>query len=607
MDRILVEKYHWGQLSPHAKKANAVFEKGLVGLQPIVNLLHKELLEDESDVSQFYYDSFVVGDIMLYSAPIDSSLTRIWGVGFDIAVRNFCIHPTLPLLITTEDRKCGSEDLDLYMYDLRTAETAAAVPQRLAQHVGPSCAITATTVFYTHATNCLAYYKVAAYDLNSRKHRIIYAERDTRFNVYVRNVTEHTIAIDCFNNKLESRSMLLHRDGAIASIYKAGCVSRWLDGETYLTNWKYPYFALVATAAASAAAPLWHSTAETGSIVDAKRCGTGWLVQTIKQAYTQLYWVGGGGRTVPLFTPGFITLQLQSDGQFVYRTPTTPDAVCQFNSETGKIAVLRQRRLPLLLGCEQHMAVSADGTHVPFCTIRSTNVESVKGLIVIGYGAYGISQTFAYPYKWLPLLRRGYAIVLACVRGGWENGTAWYKGGVHRNRGHCRQDFAACIQSAQRHTHTHAATTTLYGRSAGGFLVASTANRFPELASRIYMEAPFLDVVKTMSDSRLPLTRLEYDEFGNPRELASDVRVLTGLSPVDGICKGAAFPRHVIIRSATHDSQVFCHEADVWTARLARCHPDVTIAYHTDECEGHFVKHRKQLRHIAEDLARILT
>lgn len=591
----------WGKLSEFAKKENAVAATKIAAHVPVIDLIHKELIEGDTE---FYYEEIQVAGKTIKCRTIDSNITvlKICAAAAAVAaaeaattsleIRSYTIHDHF--LFTTEDNHCGSEDLTLWANNLHTGARHI-----LEKHVGPSVAASATHLYYTSAKKHLIYKHVIALEFATGVKRTVYTEHDERFNVSVEAAADGTIIANCENTRLTCESIQLETGKSTGRHTSTN--SWWITSTVVLTNRGFPYYALC-----DESGPLWQGSAERGTIHCVAVAPGGWLIHTVKAAQSYIYYVTDTAQatTQLILGPRYATIQLMSGGCFLYKSPTTPDTVCRFTD--GKVTIIRQDVLPEPTTLTAHYAISSDKTHVPYIIVTAIDAVAPTNLIVVGYGAYGIMLNLSYPKRWMPLLRRGYAVVYAFVRGGFEGGEAWYRGGALRNRGHCRQDFAACITSAQRNLGISSSQTTLYGRSAGGFLVASTANRFPQIAGRLYMEAPYLDVLRTTSNPELPLTELEHDEFGNPRGRESDKRVLAGLSPVDNVTHGSLFPKHVIIRAATHDSQVFYNESDRWVQRVHKMHPATSVFYKVDECQGHFVEHNKQLRNVAEDTMLIL-
>ena len=59
-------------------------------------------------------------------------------------------------------------------------------------------------------------------------------------------------------------------------------------------------------------------------------------------------------------------------------------------------------------------------------------------------------------------------------------------------------------------------TLIISRRSAGGLLVGACLNQQPEFFGGCVAEVPFVDVTNTMLNPNLPLTVIEYEEWGNP-------------------------------------------------------------------------------------------
>jgi oligopeptidase B len=245
------------------------------------------------------------------------------------------------------------------------------------------------------------------------------------------------------------------------------------------------------------------------------------------------------------------------------------------------------------------LAGSAD---VPY-TVVSTTARPHK-LLVEAYGAYGISARRAYPVRWLAWLRAGYAVAYVCPRGGREKGDAWYDGGRTAQRKHRTfEDTAAVIAAIQRRLRIAPAATVFFGRSAGGWLAANIAQEHEDLVAAVYAEVPYVDVLATTGNPALPLTQLEYDEFGNSRIFA-DARALKKISPVGTVpvCKAEGACPLLVVRTGLNDKQVLPYEALKWAAHL-RMAGWTRVYVGIDHDGGHFAPAKTMTDQRAEDAA----
>lgn len=211
---------------------------------------------------------------------------------------------------------------------------------------------------------------------------------------------------------------------------------------------------------------------------------------------------------------------------------------------------------------------SLDGTSVPYILVQSRSQKS-RTLMVVGYGAYGL-PTHLNVDRWKPLLRRGWAICIALIRGGGDHTDAWAQDARTLHKIKSIEDFEAVIRSAQKSLRISPKHTAIYGRSAGGYLVGSTINRHAsgDLFRCAYLEVPYLDVLSTTSNPSLPLTQLEYNEFGNPREKPQNFKALLDLSPVDTIPDKGAPSLFILCRTGLQDKEVFAYESFKFIQRL---------------------------------------
>lgn len=243
---------------------------------------------------------------------------------------------------------------------------------------------------------------------------------------------------------------------------------------------------------------------------------------------------------------------------------------------------------------------------VPFLIVRPIKTP-VKALLVTGYGAYGHSSSFDTT-RWLPLLKRGWAIAIAMVRGGGDDTMEWADAARTWRRENAVKDFEAVIRMAQKSVGVVPRNTIIYGRSAGGILIGAAAARQQgtTLFGGLYGEVPYLDILRTTTNARLPLTIMEFNEFGNPGERLEDLVALGKISPMEGI-PPMGFPGlFALIRTGANDKEVFAYEPVKWIlkARGPRKDPSKILAF--EENEGHFVNGAAGIQHRAADLALLL-
>ena len=221
--------------------------------------------------------------------------------------------------------------------------------------------------------------------------------------------------------------------------------------------------------------------------------------------------------------------------------------------------------------CERRHTTSADGSTVHYIVVSSKRAGKAVRLMATGYGAYNMeSATAMIKERWGPLLDAGWAVVVGFIRGGGDHTAAWGKAGRRCGRLKSWQDMEAVIRDAQRTCRIGPAHSCIYGRSAGGYLVGALLGRNPggNLFRGVYTEVPYVDVLQTTTNPTLPLTRIEYGEFGNPGESLADF-ITVGLSSPALTAALVPCPAvFVLARTALNDVQVYPYETIKWVRRL---------------------------------------
>ncbi|KAM0941718.1 putative oligopeptidase B [Dioscorea sansibarensis] len=239
--------------------------------------------------------------------------------------------------------------------------------------------------------------------------------------------------------------------------------------------------------------------------------------------------------------------------------------------------------------CERRSVISHDGVVIPLTILYSRKVHSSGNSpgLIYGYGAYGEVLDKVWSADHISLLDRGWVIAYADVRGGGDR--AWHQAGIKMNKPNSFHDFAACAIYLISEGYVHKNQLVAIGCSAGGLLVGATINMYPDLFCAAVLKVPFLDISNTMLDPSLPLTILDYDEFGDPN-VQEEFETIHSYSPYDNIVPGFCYPS-TLVTASFHDSRVGVWEAAKWVAKVREktcptCSPSVILK--TNMNGGHF-------------------
>ncbi len=220
---------------------------------------------------------------------------------------------------------------------------------------------------------------------------------------------------------------------------------------------------------------------------------------------------------------------------------------------------------PALYTSERLWTVARDGTRVPVSVVRRRDVTTPAPTFLYGYGSYGVSIDPTFSAARLALLDRGVIFAVAHVRGGGEMGRGWYEGGKLRVKTNTFTDFVDVADDLVARGLTRPDLLAASGRSAGGLLMGAVVNLRPDLFRVVVAGVPFVDVVTTMLDASIPLTTLEWDEWGNPAD-GEFYEVMKAYSPYDNV-RETTYP-HLWISTGLNDPRVAYWEPAKWTARL---------------------------------------
>jgi oligopeptidase B len=256
-----------------------------------------------------------------------------------------------------------------------------------------------------------------------------------------------------------------------------------------------------------------------------------------------------------------------------YTSMVTPNTVYDYDLETR---VLQQRKVQQVPGgyeaknfvTRRLMATARDGTQVPISLVQrhDTPVDGSAPLYLYGYGAYGHAISPAFSSNIISLLDRSFTFAIAHIRGGDDLGYHWYTQGKLEQRTNTFNDFVDCAKHLIETRYVAPGRIAIGGGSAGGELMGAVVNQAPELFGSVAAHVPFVDVLNTMLDADLPLTPMEWPEWGNPIDDVEAFSFIQSYSPYDQVSAQDYPP--IMVTAGLNDPRVTYWEPAKWVAKL---------------------------------------
>jgi oligopeptidase B len=217
---------------------------------------------------------------------------------------------------------------------------------------------------------------------------------------------------------------------------------------------------------------------------------------------------------------------------------------------------------------ERLWATAGDGARIPISIVAPDDQrhDGSAPCLLYGYGAYESNSEPSFSPARLNLLERGMSFAIAHVRGGGELGRTWYEDGRLAHKMNTFTDFVAAAEHLVATRWTSPNRLVARGASAGGLLMGAVANLRPDLFEAIVAEVPFVDVVTTMSDTSLPLTVTEWEEWGDPVHDPEAYQRMLSYSPYDNVT-AASYPA-LYVTAGLNDPRVGFWEPAKWVAKL---------------------------------------
>ena len=256
-----------------------------------------------------------------------------------------------------------------------------------------------------------------------------------------------------------------------------------------------------------------------------------------------------------------------------YSSMVTPTTVFDYHVDSGELEVRKVQQVPSGYEASEYvtervLATARDGTRVPASIVRrkETPLDGTAPLYLYGYGAYGLSIPPSFSTTRLSLLDRGFIFAIAHIRGGDDLGYHWYEAGKLDRRSNTFNDFVDVARYLLDAGYGAEGRIAIAGGSAGGQLMGAVVNQAPQLWGAVAAHVPFVDALNTMLDDTLPLTPIEWPEWGNPIEDRSAFDDIQSYSPYDQLKEGDYPP--ILVTAGLNDPRVTYWEPAKYVAKL---------------------------------------
>jgi len=268
-----------------------------------------------------------------------------------------------------------------------------------------------------------------------------------------------------------------------------------------------------------------------------------------------------------------------------YASFVTPGTVYEYELATSRMLLRKQQPVlggydPADYGQARVWAEAGDGTRIPVSLVWKRSFgepgAALRPVHLYGYGSYEHSIDPGFSVARLSMLDRGVVFAVAHVRGGGELGRQWYEEGKLGAKANTFTDFVDCARHLVTHGYTTPAQLVAEGGSAGGLLMGAVANLAPELFAGILAAVPFVDPLTTILDPSLPLTVIEWDEWGDPLHDAEVYAYMKSYSPYENVRDGVSYPR-ILAMTSLNDTRVLYVEPAKWVQRLREAGADALM------------------------------
>lgn len=495
--------------------------------------------------------------------------------------------------IAWKENHDGTDVFTLRIRDLKTGRMLADEIPGTAFMMAPVWSNDSQTLFYTEPDNTQRSFRLKRHTIGqpATADTTIYEEADGRFDLRLDPTSDrkHLLILLNSTNTTETRYIPLDSPTEQPRIFSArregiryqiahhentwfivsndggtnGVLLSTPDNKTDATNWKplWPYDEKISLESVSSFA--------THLILYARQNGIPGLY-ILNPDNGNKQWVTAPVEGATLYLED--TPEYNSPTQRVYFSSfITPDTVADVSLADGTFTILKRKTIPSGFDPSKYqvshlLAKAADGVEIPIWLVQPKNRPNGPIPVLLeGYGSYGSCNDPLFNSGYLSLLDRGIAIAYTQPRGGGEFGRTWHDAGKVKNKATTSTDFIACAEHLIKNGITAPDKLIGYGVSAGGLIAGYAINERPDLFRAFIADVPFVDALNTQFDASIPLVTGEYEEWGNPADMA-EFEALRRYTPYENI-KPQSYPA-LYVTAGWNDPRVMYWEPAKWVAKI---------------------------------------
>ena len=203
----------------------------------------------------------------------------------------------------------------------------------------------------------------------------------------------------------------------------------------------------------------------------------------------------------------------------------TESRVYDYNCKTKELVLKKKQTIPSGHDNGQYvtkriLAKSSDGeVDLPITLLWKKGMMKKNGsnpCVIFHYSMYGATHSSSFSVLRLALVDLGFVSVLVNVRGSSAGGNNYYLKNKKNRKMTTFEDLKSCLDKLIEEKYTSKGNIVINSGSAGGMSNIYLANNFPEYFKGVCTSVGFVTVLLTMLNDKLPLTKIEEEQWGSP-------------------------------------------------------------------------------------------